>query len=511
MIFRRVNSGSSMKREQTKKIVILGGGMAGWAAAAALGRRLKPEFYEVIVVESSHIDSLGVGESVLPSVISFIRNLGLDEGEFIQKVKAGPKLGIQFQDWCGKGSSYFHPFGTIGGRLDGFEFFQYWLKARAEGDPTPLMDYSPAAVMAKHGKFVFPFKFSSGSPLAGADYAMHLDAGLAVRYLREFSEKHHVKRITGHVVRVHKRENGNIESIELNSREVVQGDFFIDCSGIRAMLIGEALNVGYESWKHFLPCDRAVTVQSAHSGPVTPYSISRAKEDGWSWRIPLQNRISSGYVFSSEHCSDNQARKELLDSMEGDTLYEPRFIPLRTGIRKQMWKKNCIALGLAGGFLEPLESTAIHLITRGVQFLLELFPNLSPDEQDWPGLATEYTARMLGDYEEIRDFIVLHYCTTERTDTDFWLFRRSLPIPDSLGERIELFRATGQLRVSDDCLFKKPDWQAIFTGMGVIPHHHHPFADMGDFDRIHQMMRARRDQLEAAVQDLPVYHGFTQE
>ena len=492
-----------MKHKQTNKLVIIGGGMAGWAAAAALARRLKPRFYDITVVESSHVDNLGVGESVLPSVISFLRDLGLNEQDLIHKAQAGPKLGIEFRDWSEKGSSYFHPFGTIGSKLGEAGFFHYWLKARAGGDLTPLMDHSPAAVMAKHGKFVLPFKFPAGSPLAGADHALHLDAGLVVRYLREFSEKHHVRRIEGHVVRVHQQENGSIESVELNSRQVVDGDFFIDCSGVRGLLIGETLDVAYESWKRFLPCDRAVAVQSTPGGQAFPYSISSAKESGWAWCIPLQNRISSGYVYSSGHCSDNHARQILLNSLNGDLLYEPHFIPFRTGIRQQMWKKNCLALGLAGGFLEPLESTAIHLITRGVKLLLELFPNLSGDEQDWPCLASEYNSRVRSDYEEIRDFILLHYALTSRTDSEFWLLCQSLPIPESLGRKIELFKSNGQLSIISDRLFRKSDWQSVFTGMGVIPCHHHPFADMDNYERVHRLMKSNRDRIEAAVQDLP--------
>jgi tryptophan halogenase len=441
-------------------------------------------------------------------VISFLSSLGLDEHDLVKQTHAGLKLGILFQDWREKGERYFHPFGRVGCELDGLEFFQYWLKARDAGDLTPLMDYAPAAVMAGHGKFAFPFKFPSGSPLAGAEHALHLDTNLVVGYLREFCEKHRVKRISGHVVRVHRRDNGNIESLELNSRQMIQGDFFIDCSGFRGLLIGETLNVPYESWKHFLPCDRAVTAQSGRRGATFPYMISTARESGWSWQIPLQERISNGYVFSSEHCSDDQARQILLDSMAGKPLVEPHFIPFRTGIRKQMWKKNCIALGFAAGFLEPLESTAIHLITRSAQFLLELFPNLSQDEQDWPGLASEYNARMRADYEEVRDFIIVHYCTTKRTDTEFWRRCQSAPMPEHLEEKIGLFKAHGQLRIACDRLFGKSSWQAVFTGMGLIPRGHHPFADMGGFDRIHLQMKSDRNRLEEAVKALPVYRGF---
>ncbi|MFC1720306.1 tryptophan halogenase family protein [Pseudomonadota bacterium] len=490
------------------KLVIVGGGLAGWLAAAALARHLDPEHYEITIVESSHIGNISVGESVVPSVLAFLRELGLDEQELVQKTQAGFKLGIRFQDWSEVGENYFHPFGRIGRELAGLEFFQCWLKARTLGDLTPLMDYSPAAFMAKHGKFAYPFKFPSGSPLVSADHALHLDADLVVRYLREFSDTLGVKRITGHVVRVHQRENGNIESVELNSRQVIQGDFFIDCSGFRGLLIGETLNTSYESWKHLLPCDRAVAVQSEHSGQSTPYMISRARESGWSWHIPLQSRISSGYVFSTEHCNDQEAGQALLDSVAGKLISEPHFIPFRTGVRKKMWKKNCIALGLAAGFLEPLESTAIQLITRSVQRMLELFPNFSQGELAWPSLASEFNARMRADYEEVRDFIILHYRTTKRTDTEFWRRCQADPVPDRLGAKIGLFEARGQLCVADRSVFGETAWQAVLTGMAVTPQSHHPFVDMAGFDKIHRQMKADRVRLEAAVQALPAYRGF---
>jgi len=497
-----------LENEQKKRLVIVGGGMAGWLAAAALARQFEPARYEIKIIESSHIGNISVGESVLPSVISFLHNLGLEEHDLIKETQAGLKLGIEFRDWLGMDERYFHPFGRLGRAFEGREFFQFWLKARDLGDLTPLMDYAPAAVMAKYGKFAFPSELASASPVAGAEHALHLDTNLVVGYLREFSEKHRVRRINGHVVRVNRRDDGNIESLELNSRQVIQGDFFIDCSGFRGLLIGEALQVPYESWRQFLPCDRAVTAQSAQSGSAAPYMISTARGSGWIWQIPLQKRISSGYVFSSEHCSDDQARQELLATMAGEPLAEPHFIPFRTGIRKQMWKKNCVALGLAAGFLEPLESTAIHLITRSIQLLLELFPNLSQCDQDWTCLATEYNARMSADYEEVRDFLVLHYCMTKRTDTEFWRRCQSTPIPEHLREKIALFKAHGQLRIDNDRLFDKSSWQAVFTGMGLIPRCYHPFADLDNFDEIHEQMRAERTTLDSAVQALPDYRGF---
>lgn len=482
--------------------------MAGWIAAATLARRLDPDLYEITIVESSHVGNTSVGESVVPPVVSFLRDLGLDEQELIHKTKAGLKLGIQFQGWSEKNGSYFHPFGTLGRQPNGLEFFQYWLKARSGGDTTPLTSYSPSAVMARNGKGAFPFKLAPDSPLAGAEYALHLDSSLVVRFLRDFAEHKGVKCINAHVVRVRKHENGDIQSLELNNGQNIVGRLFIDCSGIRSLLIGEALTSPYESWQHYLPCDRAVVVQSAYSGKVNPYMISRAQESGWSWHIPLQDRISQGYVFSSEYSSDHQAKKLLLDEVDGDPLYEPYFIPFRTGIRKQAWKMNCVALGLSGGFLEPLESTAIQLITRSVQYLLDLFPGFSSEGQDWSGLAAEYNARIRTDYEEVRDFLILHYCTSRRSDTEFWRRCQSYPVPEGLTARIRLFADHGQLRLDKDMMFQKRSWQSVFTGMGVVPRRYHPFADMGDFERIHKKMRADVDSIEAATRALPDYQGF---
>lgn len=497
-----------MENNQIRKLVILGGGTAGCIAAAALANRLKPEHYEITVLDSSYIDGIGVGESVLPSFLSFLRLLGLDEQDFIQKTGASIKLGIEFRDWLGKEDSFFHHLGDLGCKLNGQRFFDYWLKARSGGDLTPLQDYAPAAVMAGAQRFDFPSGFPPDSPLTGADYALHVDAGLVCQYLREFAETRGVNFTRAHAVRVKLGEGGNIESLELSNRETISGDFFLDCSGLRSLLIDEALSSAYEDWSFFLPCDRAVAVQTPGSGVTLPYSISTAKESGWTWRIPLQGRLSSGYVFSSEQSNDQQAARVLLDTVGGKPLQEPYFIPFRNGMRPQLWKRNCIALGLAGGFLEPLESTAIHLAIRGVQQLLELFPNLDDGSDQWPALTAEYNSRMRVNYEEIRDFIILHYYTGKRTDTEFWRHCQSMPVPDSLTSRVELFKARAELPVTDGSLFKASSWLTVLTGMGVIPRHWHPFTDQDDFALIHQSMDSYKTALNDAVQQLPAYKTF---
>lgn len=499
---------TGLRNNEMKKLVILGGGTAGCIAAALLSRQLKPEIYEITMIDSSHVSSIGVGESVLPSFISLLQKLGLDEKDLMQETGASIKLGVQFRNWRGNDDSFFHQLGGFACELNAFEFFDCWLKARSQGDLTPLQDYAPAAVMAGEQRFDLPDRLPPGSPLLYAGHSLHLEAGLARQPLRELALQRDVKFVKAHVVRVNLGESGSIRSLELNNREIIEGDFFLDCSGLRSMLVGEALKSSFESWKHFLPCDRAVAVQTPNQAVIPPYSVTTAKESGWTWRIPLQKRISTGYVFSSDHCNDREASRVLLDSVEGEPLQEPHFFPFHNGKRKELWKKNCIAIGLAGGFLEPLESTAIHLAIRGVESLLDLFPDFNEDVSEWPVLAAEYNSRMLVEYEEIRDFIVLHYCASDRTDTEFWRQSQSRPVPDSLANRIELFKTRAELQLAGNSLFKKSNWQAVLTGMGVIPRAWHPFVDMADFDEIKQALQMARTSLNTTVDGLPTYQEF---
>lgn len=497
-----------MEIKQIRKLVILGGGTAGFITAAALATRLKPEFFDITVLDSSYIDGIGVGESVLPSFRSLLRVLGLDEEDFIHKTGASIKLGIQFRGWLEKDDRFFHPLGDLGCELNGDRFFDCWLKARSGGDLTPLQAYAPSAVMASQQRFDFPSRFLPDSPLKGSDYALHVDAGLVCRYLRDFASQRQVKFIRAHAVHANLGETGCIESLELNNRETVDGDFFIDCSGLRGLLIDEAMNSTLEDWNHYLPCDRAVAVQTPASDVELPYSVNIAKQSGWMWRIPLQDRLSSGYVFSSDHCDDQQATRELLGLVDGTPVQDPYFIPFRNGMRPQLWRNNCIALGLAGGFLEPMESTAIHLAIRGVFHMLDLFPNLDEDSGKWPLLSAEYNKRMRADYEEIRDFIALHYYTCKRTDTEFWRHCQSMTAPDSLIAKVELFKARGELPASDGSLFKASSWLTVLAGMGVTPINWHPFTDMVDFGPIHQSMQTYKAGLNDAVQQLPRYKQF---
>lgn len=485
-----------------KKLVIVGGGTAGRLAAAALANQLTPDRYEITVIESAHVGSISVGESLVPHVVKFIRDLGVSEQDFVASTQANYKLGIQFEGWFEKGSSYFQPFGRLGKTYNGYNFFQCWLKARSEGDRSALTDYAPAAALARHQKIAHPDSIMPGSPLDGMDYAFQLDAKNIQHYLREFAERRNVRHIQAHVVSVNKAKNGNIQSVELNSRQTVPGDFFIDCSGTRGMLIDEALNSPFESWRELLPCDRAVAMQSENCGSTFLNSTFTARKHGWTWDIPLREKTSNGMVFCSGQCSDDEAMEALDSVIDSGPTTDPFLVPLRQGMRKYQWIKNCIAIGQSGGLLEPLESSSIYLITRGVQLILDLFPDLWAEERSWPSLATQFNTRMIIEYESIRDFIILHYVTSQRSDTDFWRSCRSLAIPDSVAARLELFKERGELGIFEHGLFNDANWQVLLTGMKIVPRSYHPFLDLSDFREIQQVMKRDREQIEAAVEAL---------
>lgn len=493
---------TGVSNRERKKLVIVGGGTAGRLAAAALANRLTPDRYEITVIESAHVGSISVGESLVPHVVRFFRDLGVSEKEFVASTKANYKLGIQFNDWLEKGSSFFQPFGRLGKTYNGYGFFQCWLKARSEGDRSALTDYSPAAALARHQKFAHPDTIIPGSPLDGMDYAFQLDAKNIQHYLREYAEQRNVRHVQAHVVSVNLAEGGDIQSVELNNRQTVAGDFFIDCSGTRGMLIDEALDSPFTSWQELLPCDRAVAMQSENYGRPLLNSTFTAGKHGWIWGIPLKERTSNGMVFCSGQCSDNEAM-EVLESVVGSgQTTDPLFIPLRQGARKYQWIKNCIAIGQSGGLLEPLESSSIYLITRGVQLMLELFPDLWAEERSWPSLATQFNTRMSIEYESIRDFIILHYVTSQRSDTDFWRSCRSLEIPESIVSRLELFKERGELGVFEHGLFTDANWQVLLTGMKIIPRSYHPFLDLSDFREVQQAMKRDRDRIEATAEEV---------
>jgi len=490
-------------RRPLKKVCVVGGGTAGWIAAALMAEHLKGRLFEIELVESDDIGIIGVGESTVPPFLQLLARLGVNEKEFVQETQASFKLGVEFTDWLEKGHSYFHPFGSTGSRLDLSDFYQVWLKAKAGGYGGALHDLSPAAIMSREGRFSLPHEHRN-SPIAGASYAVHVDAKRVAAFLRRYAEARGVKRTEGMVEGVVQRPDGFVESLRLKSGKTIEADFFIDCSGFRALLIGKTLQVGFQDWSHWLLGDRAIAVQTENIAPPRPYTQVFAEDFGWRWRIPLQHRSGNGYVFCSRHLSDDEATSVLMSKVEGAPVVSPMVVPFKTGVRDRLWHRNVIAVGLAGGFIEPLESTAIHLIYRGMEFFFRYLP----DADCAPALADEYNRRMIADYEEIRDFVILHYCTTRRDDTAFWRECRDMPPPETLAHKIEMFRANGALAEGVDDLFKAASWQAVMEGMGVHPRSYHPIVDRIPFAAVPGEIDRMKGVLAAAVAELPTHGDF---
>lgn len=485
------------------KIVVVGGGTSGWLAAAMLRHHLKPELCDIELIEAEEIGAIGVGESTVPPFVGLIQRLGIEEQDFIRATDATYKLGIQFVGWHRRAHAYFHPFGVIGKPIGAHDFYQCWLKARALGDRSSLQDFSPCNVMAENGRF-FPPSSARNTPIGGANYALHVDASLASNYFRGYAETRGLKRTEGRVTEVCRRDNGFIDHVVLADGRQIQGDFFIDCTGQRGLLIGNTLGIEAVDWSDYLLCDRAIVVRTESHGPLLPYTRATAQQSGWMWRIPLQRRVGQGYVYSSRFCSDAEARSTLLGNLGSACLDEPRIIPFTTGHRRELWKLNCLSVGLAGGFIEPLEATAIHLIARGLDFFLRYFPTRDCD----PALSREYNRRMIADYEEVRDFIVLHYSATGRDDSPFWQACKHIPLPASLQERIELFESQGAMREGVDQLFRASSWQSVFEGMGIRPRAYSPRIDNIDFAHIEATLRTARSAIAGMVEHLPTHEQF---
>ena len=489
-----------------EKIVILGGGTAGWLAAATIGNIFKDTSMKIEVVESDDIGIVGVGEATIPPLINILESLGIDLVDFIKETQASFKLGIKFEDWGTVGESYFHPFGTLGQSIDGFDFYQCWLKCKAENDNTPLMAHSPESVLAEQGKFFYPHK-AKNTPLSRAYYALHLDSSLAGKYLRKFSENIGVKRTEGLVEEVTLHDNGNINNLILQNGKRIAADFFIDCSGFHGKLIEKALNTGYESWAHYLPCNKAVTVQTKNVGATPPFTTSTAKEAGWMWNIPLQHRTGNGYVYCDKYISDDQAKETLLTCVKGEVLTEPRVISFTTGMRKKSWVKNCLSLGLAQGFIEPLESTAIHLVSKSIAHFIQLFPDKSCN----PALVDQFNQNVRDDYEEIRDFLVLHYCKTSRTDSEFWLWCKNMELPETLEQKLKLFKASGALNIKDEELFRPTSWYSVLEGLGVQPDNYNPTLNVWNTDKLKSILDQGQKGLTAIAKIQPSHDNFINE
>lgn len=447
------------------KIVILGGGTAGWMAAAALANHLKNTDSSITLIESSEVGTVGVGEATLPGIRVFNKSLGINEQEFIRATQATYKLGIQFNNWREDGAQFFHPFADYGVPIDGLNFYQCWLRSKREGNEHNLEEYCLPLQLARRGRFAQPHPQPS-SPLGAYYYAFHFDATLYARFMREYSEKLGVIRIDGLLQHVAiNKESGYIESLRLNNNELICGDFFIDCSGFKGLLIEQALNTGYEDWSHWLPCNSALAVQSKSSLAPTPYTITTAKNAGWQWRIPLQHRVGNGYVYCNDYISDAAVQDELLRSLDGAATTEPKQLRFTTGRRKKFWNKNCIALGLASGFMEPLESTSISLINTGIKRLLNFFP--------WQGIndaqVAEANREAQLEFERIRDFLILHYKANQRHDSGFWDYCRNMKIPDTLAHKMAIFKQNGITINHEFESFESSSWITMYQGFGIEP------------------------------------------
>ncbi|WP_067734615.1 tryptophan halogenase family protein [Novosphingobium naphthalenivorans] len=460
--------------KQIRRILIAGGGSSGWMAAALLSR-LFQGLYDIVLVESEQIGTIGVGEATIPAIKKYNELLGLDENEFMVRTQASFKLGIQFVDWWKKGESYIHGFGVIGQDLEWLRCHHYWLKARALGRTGDFADYSINTAAALANKFMRARQDMGDSPLSQIAHAFHFDAALFARFLSAYAQERGVRRREGQIVDVTLRaEDGFIDSVTMEDGEQIAADLFIDCSGFRGLLIAEALKVGFQDWSHWLPCDRALAVPCERSGNFTPYTRSTAHGAGWQWRIPLQHRTGNGHVYSSRHMDDDEAERILLSNLDGRQLADPLKVRFKAGKRDKLWHKNCVAVGLAGGFLEPLESTSLHLVQSGLIRMIRLLPDAGFDQ----ATIDEFNRQTDFEYERIRDFIILHYKATERDDTPFWQYCRDMEVPETLRRKIDLWMANGRIFREDEELFAEESWIQVFLGQGYIPRGYDPLVDI---------------------------------
>ena len=491
-----------MGNNNIKSLIIVGGGTAGWMAASAIVKVLGPRL-SVTLIESDDIGIVGVGEATIPPIKTFNDLIRIDEDDFLEKTQGTFKLGIQFVDWLKKGHTYSHDFGTIGKDLAYFPFHNYWLKYHSK-DPSSLWDYSVNSLALAQNKFD-RLQWIPDSPLPGIVNAFHFDASLYAKYLRSLSEKMGVKRVEGIVTNANtSTENGFITSVQMKDGRQIEGDFFIDCTGFRGLLIGEALRTKFEDFSNHLPVNRALAVPCESVSPLTPYTRSTAHKAGWQWRIPLQHRIGNGAVYCSDFMSDDEAHSHLMANIDGKPLADPRLIKFTTGRRTDFWMKNCVSIGLSGGFLEPLESTAIHIIQTSILRLLEFFPQMGENKE----AALEYNRLMKSEFDYIRDFIVLHYYANERTGEKFWDYMRNNPIPETLAQRIELFRQNAIIANHHEDIFKLSSWLQVMIGQGIIPKNYHPFANTIAPDDLRGYMENLKAIMNAAIEIMPSHEAF---
>jgi len=487
-----------------RNIVIVGGGSAGWMAAAALARAFPS--LDIRLVESEEIGIVGVGEATVPHLRAYNETLQIDEVDFVRAVRGTFKLGIQFVDWGSIGSKYVHGFGTIGHDYRGLPFHQYWTRLHLAGKARDIGEYSLNTAAAEAGRFMSgATDVPRESPLSQVAYAYHFDAGLYAQYLRRYAEARGVRRIEGEIVEVTLRStDGFIESVRLKSGARISGELFIDCSGFRGLLIEQALQTGYDDWTDWLPCDRAVAVPSEKSAPATPYTRSTARTAGWQWRIPLQHRTGNGYVYSSRYLGDDEATTTLLANLDGRPLAEPRLLRFTTGRRRRMWNRNCVALGLASGFLEPLESTSIYLVQSGIARLIQMFP----DRHMNPVLQQRFNAEAAFEIERIRDFLILHYHATQRRDSEFWRYCGTMSIPEPLEQVIRLFRDSGRFYRNAEEMFALTSWVQVMVGQHIVPSAYHPLVDQVPDAELAKLGESVRNVVASCVAVMPSHEQF---
>lgn len=490
-----------------EKICILGGGTAGWMTAAGLAQKLKSLGFEITLIESEQIGTVGVGEATLPHIRFFNNTLGIDEAEFMRETKATFKMGIEFCDWGKLGDRYIHPFGDFGQSINDVEFYHYWNKLRLSGDTSRLDDYSFPVVASELGRFRFPDKDTSKIE-STFGYAYQFDSSLYAKFLRRHAEKNGVIRVEGKVTDVKANQtDGAIESLKLENGQTFDADLFIDCSGFRGILIEQTLSTGYEDWSEWLPCNRAVAIPTTSSGPLLPFTRATARKAGWQWRIPLQHRTGNGLVYWNEHITDDEAHKLLLNNLDGTPLADPNQLYFKTGKRKQFWNKNVVAIGLSAGFLEPLESTSIYLIQEGITALLELFPDKTMPAAD----RSEYNARMDLYYERVRDFLLLHYVATERDDSEMWRYFTNMTLPDSLQEKMDAWQERGHIIRYEFGAFLPPSWVAVMMGQGLLPKRYDVRVDKLPMQDIQTEVRTLKAHVKQAAENTQGHQSFLAE
>jgi tryptophan halogenase len=489
--------GGVLENSQVKRVVIAGGGTAGWLAAAALSHQLG-KVLEITLIESDEIGTIGVGEATIPPIRVFHKLLQIDEQEFMRATAATFKLGISFENWGRKGDQYIHSFGRNGKPTWMCEFHNFWLRSQELGLESELGEYCFELQAARANKFI------TGQNI-DINFAYHFDAGQYAKFLRRFSEGHGIRRIEGKIAEVKQHgETGFIESLVLQSGQVIEGDLFIDCTGFRGLMIEQTLKTGYENWSHWLPCDCAAAVQTELTTPAPPYTRAIAHDSGWRWCIPLQHRVGNGLVFSSQFLDDEAAKQELLGAIDGKPIVAPRVLKFQTGRRRQVWNKNVVAMGLSSGFIEPLESTSIHLMMVAATRLLHLFPFNGITQ----AAADQYNELARVEMEKTRDFVVLHYHATQRDDSAFWRHCRDMPIPDSLRHRIEMFRETAYAWQGDSELFRVDSWTQVMLGQHIRPRTYHPGARVQGDQELLKFLADYRAAIAQTVQRMPPHQDF---